>query len=253
MKHRRPALKNKTSSSTPRSQFVVEGESSVLDYLKLNPAQVIAVYYRDRISDELAAILKQHQINAVLGGNQEFAGYAPQSPVWAVIKISLLPENELFDELEQRQNDLIVICDHITDPRNLGAVVRSCAYFGVENIIIPNRRQVQLTNVVVSTAQAGFARTHLTVVANINQMMARLKKMNYWICGTSLAGKPLEEFAEKPFAKMALIIGSEGKGMSQLVEQNCDLLIKISGAKETVDSLNVSVATGIFLHHFSLP
>ena len=130
------------------------------------------------------------------------------------------------------------------DPHNFGAIVRSCEAFGVDAIIIPKDRSVPITSTVYKTSVGTIEKVKIIKVANINNAIEKLKKYNYWIIGTDMDGEDYTTIDYK--TNIALIIGNEGKGISPLVKKNCDYLAKIP-MEGTVNSLNASVACGVFL------
>lgn len=152
-----------------------------------------------------------------------------------------------YDEVIPNINDeysLIVILDHIEDPHNFGAIIRTSEALGVDAIIIPKDRSVQITPTVVKTSVGTVQNMKIVTVTNLNNTIKDLKKDGYWIVGTDMEGVNYTDIDYK--CKIALVIGSEGKGISQLVSENCDYLAKIP-MQGKVNSLNASVACGIFL------
>ena len=143
-----------------------------------------------------------------------------------------------------KENALVVILDHLEDPHNFGAIVRSSEAFGVDAIIIPKDRSVPITSTVYKTSVGTIEKVKIIKVANINNAIEKLKKYNYWIIGTDMDGEDYTTIDYK--TNIALIIGNEGKGISPLVKRNCDYLAKIP-MEGTVNSLNASVACGVFL------
>ncbi len=143
-----------------------------------------------------------------------------------------------------KQYPLIVILDHIEDPHNFGAIIRSCESFGVDAIIIPNDRSVDITSTVVKTSTGTVDKVKIIKVPNLNMTINKLKKNGYWIVGTDMEGVDYTTIDYQD--KIAIVIGNEGKGISRLVSENCDYLAKIPMVG-TVNSLNASVACGIFL------
>ena len=138
----------------------------------------------------------------------------------------------------------MVILDHIEDPHNFGAIVRTSEALGVDAIIIPNDRSVQITGTVVKTSVGTIERVKIINVVNLNNTIKKLKDCGYWVVGTDMNGTCYTDIDYK--TKIALVIGNEGKGISRLVSKNCDYLAKIP-MSGTVNSLNASVACGIFL------
>lgn len=143
-----------------------------------------------------------------------------------------------------KEDALIVILDHLEDPHNFGAIVRTSEAFGVDAIIIPNDRSVQITSTVVKTSVGTIEKMKIIKVVNLNNTIKKLKKDGYWIVGTDMEGTDYTTIDYR--CKIAIIIGNEGKGISRLVSENCDYIAKIP-MKGEVNSLNASVATGIFL------
>ena len=139
---------------------------------------------------------------------------------------------------------LVVILDHIEDPHNFGAIIRSSEAFGVDAVIIPNDRSVDITSTVVKTSVGTVDKMKIIKVVNLNTTIRKLKDYGYWIVGTDIEGTDFTEIDYK--RKIAIVIGNEGKGISRLVSENCDYLAKIP-MSGTVNSLNASVACGIFL------
>lgn len=147
-----------------------------------------------------------------------------------------------------KEYPLVVILDHLEDPHNFGAIIRSSEAFGVDAIIIPNDRSVDITSTVVKTSVGTIEKIKIIKVPNINNAIEKLKKHSYWIVGTDMNGEDYTTIDYK--SKIALVIGNEGKGISPLVKRNCDYLAKIP-MTGTVNSLNASVACGIFLAQIS--
>ena len=147
---------------------------------------------------------------------------------------------------EHNENPLLIIIDKITDPHNLGAIIRNAAAFNVEGIIIGKHKQVQINDTVHKVSAGSTFNVNVCQVTNINQAIETLKKNKYWIVGTSLDSKQNigELNKQTPYG---FVLGSEGKGISTLTSKLCDLNIKIPMSDKT-DSLNVSVASGIVMY-----
>lgn len=139
-------------------------------------------------------------------------------------------------------NSLIVILDHIEDPHNFGAIIRTCEAAGVNGIIIPKNRSVEVNATVIKVSTGAIKNMKIAQVTNLNQTIEYLKKIGFWIVGTDMEGTNYYDIDYK--GKTAIVIGNEGNGMSRLVSENCDFIAKIP-MKGTTNSLNASVATGI--------
>lgn len=147
-----------------------------------------------------------------------------------------------IDEILELENPLLVILDHIEDPHNFGAIIRTCEAAGVDGIIIPNDRSVEVNGTVVKTSVGTTENVRVIRVTNIVKTMDLLKKNGFWIIGTDMNGQDYATIDYK--GKTAIVCGNEGKGMSRLVEENCDFIASIP-MQGTVNSLNASVATAI--------
>lgn len=144
-------------------------------------------------------------------------------------------------------NALVLMLDSITDPHNVGAILRSCDQFGVDLVVMPERRSLKdpLENEVVGRASAGAnAWVPVAVVPNLVRVAEQLKEAGFWVYGADSGGTSVTslKFPEKT----ALIMGSEGSGISRLLEKHCDAIVSIPTTGR-LDSLNVSVATGVLL------
>ncbi len=151
----------------------------------------------------------------------------------------------LFDEITQKENSLSVILDGVEDPHNLGAILRSVECIGAEGVFIPERRAVGLTETVAKSSAGASEHVKLAKVTNVNQVIEDLKAKNVWVVGASGDAK-MDYFDWDWKQSSALVMGSEGKGISRLTAEKCDVLVKIPMYGK-IESLNVSVATGVIL------
>ena len=146
-------------------------------------------------------------------------------------------------------NPLILALDGITDPHNVGAIIRSAEAFNCKGIIIPQRRSAGLTGTVAKVAAGALEHMHVSRVVNLNRALEELKKNSFLIVGLSGDGMtPISNFLEK--APMVVIVGSEDKGISLLTQKKCDFLLNIP-LKGKTSSLNASVAAAISLFHLT--
>ena len=147
---------------------------------------------------------------------------------------------------ERGEPPLIVICDELNDPHNLGAILRSAECAGAHGVIIPKRRSVGLTAVVGKTSAGAVEYMKVARVSNLPATMESLKKRGVWIFGTAADGDRLLYDADLR-GPAAVVIGSEGYGMSRLVEECCDFKVRIP-MKGQITSLNASAAASILLY-----
>ena len=149
-----------------------------------------------------------------------------------------------LDELMSNSNKLVIL-DHIEDPHNLGAIIRTVEAAGVDGIIIPKNRTVSVNETVMKTSVGALYNVQITQVTNLNQTIKTLKKNGFWIIGTDMDGTDYREIDYPD--KSVLIIGSEGFGISRLIKDSCDYVVKIP-MNGKINSLNASVAAGIMIY-----
>lgn len=141
-------------------------------------------------------------------------------------------------------NSLIVMLDHIEDPHNLGAIIRTCEAAKVSGIIIPKDRGVDVNGTVMKTSAGTLDNVAIVQVTNLVNTIKYLKNNGFWIVGTDMMGTNYSEIDYS--GKTCIIIGNEGSGMSRLVKENCDFIASIP-MKGQINSLNASVAAGIII------
>ncbi|PKQ23358.1 MAG: 23S rRNA (guanosine(2251)-2'-O)-methyltransferase RlmB [Actinobacteria bacterium HGW-Actinobacteria-5] len=156
-------------------------------------------------------------------------------------------EDVLADALDAPTPGLVVACDSITDPRNLGAIVRSAAAFGAHGVIIPERRSAQMSAAAWKTSAGAAARVPVARVTNLNRTLKTWADAGFTVVG--LAGEAETDIAGFPGidGPVLLVVGSEGEGLARLVRDNCDVLVNIP-IQSGVESLNASVAAAIALY-----
>ncbi len=149
-----------------------------------------------------------------------------------------------YKDISSLNNETVVILDHLEDPHNLGAIIRTCEAAGITDIILPKDRSVQVNSTVMKTSAGCLDKVNLYQVTNLVQTINHLKKQGFWIIGTDMNGTDYKKIDYQ--GKIAIIIGNEGNGMSRLVKESCDFIASIP-MYGTVNSLNASVAAGIVL------
>jgi len=155
--------------------------------------------------------------------------------------------DDILEEAASRgQTPLIVICDELSDPHNLGAIMRSAECAGAHGVIIPKRRSVGLTATVAKASAGAIEYMKVARVTNINQAIAELKEKGVWVFGTAAEGS-IPMYKADLTGPAAIVIGNEGQGMSPLVRKNCDVIVHIP-MKGRISSLNASAAASILLY-----
>ncbi|WP_306489163.1 23S rRNA (guanosine(2251)-2'-O)-methyltransferase RlmB [Anaerococcus octavius] len=152
-----------------------------------------------------------------------------------------------YADLSELENaNRLILLDKIEDPHNLGAIIRSAESFGFDGVIIPEHRSAKVTPTVYKTSAGAINNIKVVMVTNLNQTIENLKENGFWIYG--LAGEASENIAQTNLTgKVSLVVGNEGDGLSRLVRENCDVLVKIPMLGK-VNSLNASVASALSMY-----
>lgn len=165
-----------------------------------------------------------------------------------VLRVSEFAYTELDDllaEADKQDNPLILILDGLTDPHNFGSILRTADATKVSGVIIPKHRAVGVTPVVSKTSTGAVEHVAIARVTNLSQTLDKLKEKGYWTFGTDMEGTPVHRWNTK--GKLALIIGSEGKGISVNIKKQVDEMVTIP-MDGHVQSLNASVAAAILMY-----
>lgn len=200
---------------------------------KFNDSKILELIEKRNI---LPKVLENRELDKICNGLH-------QGIILDIPDIKTYSYEEVIPNINE-EYPLLVILDHIEDPHNFGAIIRTSEALGVDAIIIPKDRAVQITPIVVKTSAGAIQNMKIVTVTNLNNTIKELKKDGYWIVGTDMEGTEYTSIDYK--TKIALVIGNEGKGISKLVSENCDYLAKIP-MKGKTNSLNASVACGIFI------
>ena len=254
------ARKGTRVSKAADSSEVLSGRNSVLEALRAKvPASAMYLASRIEMDDrvkEAITLANQRQIpineitrpeiDRMTGFDSVHQGIALQAPPY-----NYAHPIELLDKILARGGKpLLVALDGITDPRNLGAIIRSVAAFGGQGVIVPQRRSTGLTASAWKTSAGAAARIPVALAANLNNTLKELKKRGLFVVGLDGEGDmslPSFNLSNEP---LVLVIGSEGKGLSRLVQENCDAILSIPIAKET-ESLNAGIAASVALYEIS--
>lgn len=145
-----------------------------------------------------------------------------------------------------KDSERLILLDKIEDPHNLGAIIRSAESFGFDGVIIPERRSAKVSPTVYKTSAGAINNIKIVMVKNLNRAMEELKDQGFWIYG--LAGEAESSIDQIDLkGKVALVVGNEGDGLSRMVREHCDMLVKIP-MQGLVNSLNASVASAISMY-----
>lgn len=155
-------------------------------------------------------------------------------------------EDMLAIAAERGEAPLLVLCDEISDPHNLGAIIRTAECAGAHGVIIPKRRSAGLTSIVAKTSAGAVSYVPVARVPNIPALLEQLQKEGVWVFGTAAEGTS-DLYSADLKGPAAIVIGSEGDGMTRLVREKCDFLVSIP-MKGKISSLNASAAAAILLY-----
>ncbi len=147
---------------------------------------------------------------------------------------------------ERNEDSFILILDEIEDPHNLGSIIRTAETAGVHGVIIPKRRSAAVNSTVNKVSAGAVQHMKIARVNNISETIKRLKEEGIWVCGTDMDARQYY-YEQDLTGPIAIVIGSEGHGMTRLVKENCDYLVKIP-MKGKITSLNASVSAGIVIY-----
>ena len=153
--------------------------------------------------------------------------------------------DKFLNELGDRKDALVLILDEITDPHNYGAILRSCDQFGVDLVISRNRRTAKHADVISKTSAGAASWVPQAETANLVRAAEQLKNAGFWLYGADMEGESVYKINLK--GRTAVVLGSEGTGISRLLKEHCDGMAGIPSLGK-IDSLNVSVAAGVFLY-----
>lgn len=238
---------------------IIYGFHSVTSYLNAHPKQIEIIYLdnkrQDKRQQELLALVKLHDIITRFVTTKELdtlGNTDTHQGVVAIAKPKLqISIKEALASLEEKKNASILVLDGITDPQNLGAIIRTADCFGVNLIILPKNNSANTENPIVAKVSSGAINNlDIVTVNNISQTLELLKQHEFWIAGTALSKDSISLYDFKFKGRIAWVMGSEGTGMRRLVTEHCDYLITIPMKGQT-QSLNVSVATGVVLAYTS--
>jgi len=247
MKERRPNLEAEADG-------IIEGRNAVIEALRAG-TPVDKIYLArgetDSALGHIASTARSRGIVVVECDRRKLDGMSRTHSHQGVIALAAVREYASVDDIlnaaeEKGEPPLIVVCDELSDPHNLGAVIRTAECAGAHGVIIPKRRSAGLTAVVAKTSAGAVSHLPVARVANLPACLKDLKQQGIWVFGTAADGDtPLYQADLKGPA--AIVIGSEGTGMGRLVAETCDFKVSIP-MRGKLNSLNASAAAAIVLY-----
>ena len=247
---------NDKQRSLPQAEAdgIIEGRNAVIEALRSGET-IDKIYLAkgetDKTLGHIASRAREKGIVVVEADRRKLDGMSRTHAHQGVIALAAMREyvsvQSLLDAAaEKGEAPLLVVCDEISDPHNLGAILRTAECAGAHGLIIPKRRSAGLTAIVGKTSAGAVSYLPVARVANLTSVLKDLKKQGVWIFGTA-AGASTDLYSADLKGPAAIVIGSEGDGMSRLVAENCDFLVSIP-MKGHISSLNASAAAAILLY-----
>lgn len=238
-----------------KSEDLVYGKHSVLELLKSDrPVNRLWLITKLRYDPDFYPLLEQAKANGALVDevdiqrlNQMTKGGTHQGVVAQVSAHAYTDFHEMIAKAKAATDSpVIVVAEGINDPQNLGAIIRTTEAVGAQGLVIPQRRAVGITSVVVKAAAGAIEHLPVARVVNISRALEELKEAGFWVYGTMPeSGKLLHSLDLR--GAIALVVGSEGEGLNLLTQNCCDVLVSIP-LQGKIPSLNASVATGMTLY-----
>lgn len=236
--------------------MLIYGKNAVLEALKSEKTfnrLFIDKTFKDRSTQEIIDLARKNGVkvdfvNKVVLENKidslsskEKVNY--QGVVGETVEFEYSELEDIFDLAEKKgESPFILILDGVEDPHNLGAIIRTAECAGVHGVIIPDRRACLVNETVLKTSAGAVSNVNIVKVTNLNMVIKELKERGVWIYACEVGGQNI--FKSNLTGPVAIVVGSEGKGMSRLVKENCDNTLTIP-MKGKINSLNVSVAAAI--------
>ena len=239
---------------TAEADGLIEGRNAVIEALRTE-ASIDKIFIQkgevDKTLGHIASKARAAGIVVVEADRRKLDGMSRTHAHQGVIALAAVREyvsvdDILADAAAKNESPLIVVCDEISDPHNLGAIIRTAFCAGAHGVIIPKRRSAGLTSVVAKTSAGAVSHMKVARVPNIPSLLKDLKKQGVWVFGTAVNGTTGLYDADLKGAA-AIVIGSEGDGMTRLAAENCDFLVSIP-MKGDLNSLNASASAAILLY-----
>ncbi|OQA18792.1 MAG: putative TrmH family tRNA/rRNA methyltransferase [bacterium ADurb.Bin363] len=231
----------------------IKGRNSVREALKSGRPVKEIIFLNgikgDYVVSEIKLLAKDRGIYYHFADSKyiySLVGEKHQGVIALLENYNYLDLQELLQMILPEKDKVILALDCIQDPRNLGAILRTAEGAGVSGLIIPEHRSARITPVVEKSSAGALSYIPVAIVTNLNTAILKLKESGFWICGLSLSAESFYDQVDLT-GPLCFVLGSEGKGLRNLVEKNCDFTVKIP-MKGKINSLNVSVACGIILY-----
>jgi len=225
--------------------MLVYGRNVAKEVLK-KPKKIKKIIIQENFDEKsIISLIEKLKLNVEYKDKSYFSRFAKFSHQGIILDIADFEYTD-YKEFFDVANAKIIILDHLEDPHNLGAIIRTSEAAGILGIIIPKDRSVDINSTVMKTSAGALENVKIAKVTNLVRVIDELKENGYWIVGTSLEGSL--DYRDVDYSgKIALVIGNEGDGISKSVLDSCDYVAKIPMYGK-INSLNASVAAGIMIY-----
>mgnify|MGYP004527236925 FL=1 len=224
--------------------MIVYGRNVAKEMLNSNKKINKIMIQEDFGDKSIISLIENKKIKCEILDKKEFSRFDKFSHQGIILDVEDFVYTDL-NEIISVPDATIVILDHLEDPHNLGAIIRTCEAAGITGIILPKDRSVSVNSTVMKTSAGALENVKISMVTNLNQTIKELKDKGFWIVGTDMNGQDYRTIDYS--GKIAIIIGNEGKGMSSIISSNCDFIAEIPMYGK-INSLNASVAAGIIIY-----
>lgn len=225
--------------------MIVYGRNVAKEILK-NNKKIEKIILMDNFDDkEILSLIENRKINIERLNKKEFSRFDKFSHQGIILYIEDFKYYDVEDFIRD-DSSFVVILDHLEDPHNLGAIIRTCESAGVDGIIIPKDRSVEVNSTVMKTSAGALENVRVAQVVNLRQTIDKLKNNGFWVVGTDMDNS-VDYRTIDYNGKICLVIGSEGFGMTKNVKDSCDFIARIPMYGK-INSLNASVAAGIMIY-----
>ena len=240
--------------------MLIIGKNPVYEVLKQNPKDLNKIIFLKTLKPEkklqqIVKIAEENKINTIFLNKEQFLKYfrsknksegIAQGVIGFMKDYEYAELRDILDSCKKIKNPLLLLLDNITDPQNLGAIIRSAVCLGADGIIIPKHNSAEINHTSMKASSGAANLIPIAKEINLSNTIRVLKQKGYTILGADSNTNKLI-YEEKFDGPIALVMGSEGAGLRPIIRQNCDRLIRIP-MMQKIDSLNVSVSAGIILY-----
>ena len=246
--------KNRRPPQEAEADGLIEGRNAVIEALRAGTAldkMYIARGGTDAALGHIASTARSRGIVVAEADRRKLDGMSRTKSHQGVVAVAAVREYASVDDIlsaarEKGEAPLVVVCDELSDPHNLGAVIRTAECAGAHGVIIPKRRSAGLTAVVAKTSAGAVSHLPVARVPNLTAALKELKERGLWVFGAD-AGGGTRLYDADLRGPAVLVIGSEGDGLGRLVREQCDFLVSIP-MRGKINSLNASAAAAVVLY-----